>query len=120
MTSSDATAALHARLDRMERVLAVLCLCWIAVVGWHVFTGVGEEDLGHHATPPMQERMKACEGEYAQRYQCKQDILINGDRSGLILVLERLSVTFGLPGVAWSVWLMLRRRTERLAGENSR
>lgn len=98
----------------MGKVLGVLCCAWIAVVGTALMDELRPDDLEHHRAPVVQERVKACEGEFARRYACTDAILLAGGRSGAGAVLLRLGLTLMLPSIAWTMWKAVTERADRL------
>ncbi len=105
---------LRRRLDRLGRLLSGLCMAWIAAVGLDLTLQLTPDDLEHHRAPTIQDRVHQCEGDYADRYNCTEAVLLDGQRGGAEAVLLRLVVTMALPAVAWGVWSVVMRRTRRL------
>ena len=101
--------------DRRKRwigwVLAIGCLTWIGVSSWKLLAEVPADSLfENHTMPAMQERMSKCEGTFQQRYDCKQQIMLAGERGGMERVLDRLLFTAGPPALLWIAWSAIRRR----------
>ncbi len=91
-------------------VLGLSCLVWIAVSGWKLLAEVPATVLfENHTMPVVQERMSKCEGTFQQRYDCKQAILLAGERGGMERVLDRLLFTTAPPALLWIAWSALRR-----------
>jgi hypothetical protein len=105
---------LSRRLHLMGKVLGVLCCAWIAIVGSALLRDIGPENLEHHRAPAVQEKVKACEGEYARRYACTDAILLSGERNGASQVLLRLGLTLMLPTIAWTMWNAVMEKADRL------
>lgn len=106
---------LSRRLHLMGKALGVLCCTWIAVVGTALLGELRPDDLEHHRAPMVQERVRACEGEFARRYACTDAILLSGERNGAGAVLLRLAVTLMLPTIAWTMWKAVVDKAERLS-----
>lgn len=106
--------ALSHRLHIMGNVLGFLCCAWIAVVGTTLLAEINAENIGNHRSPAMMERMKECEGSFAQRFACTDDVLLRGERGGATEVFLRLLATLMLPSVAWSMWRVVMDKTDRL------
>ena len=102
------------RLHIMGNVLGFLCCAWIAVVGSTLLAEINADSMGNHRSPAVVERMKDCDGPFAQRYACTDDILLRGERGGATEVFLRLLATLMLPGVAWSMWRAVMDKTDRL------
>lgn len=105
---------LRSRLHVMGQVLTVLCLTWIGVVGLTLLQEVDTDTLGHHRTPAMREKLKQCEGPFAQRFACSEPLLLSGERGGAFEIVLRLSATLILPGTAWTMWRAVLRRADNL------
>lgn len=102
------------RLHMMGNVLGFLCCAWIAVVGSTLMAEINSDRIGHHRSPAMIEQMKECDGAFAQRFACTDDILLRGERGGASEVFLRLLATLMLPGVAWTIWRAVMEKTDRL------
>lgn len=105
---------LYHRLHLMGQLLTVLCLTWIGVVGVTLLSEVTTDTLGHHRSPAMREKLKQCEGSFAQRFACSEPLLLQGERGGAFQIILRLSATLILPGTAWAMWRAVLRRTDSL------
>jgi hypothetical protein len=101
------------RRRRIGDVLVTLaCLVWLAASGWVFFSDVPEEIFDNHTSKAMQDRMKACEGSFQKRYECKQQLLLNGERWGFAVALNRILLMCAPPITAWVVWGAIKRRGE--------
>lgn len=103
-------SALQRRMDRCERLLCAWSLVWIVVVGLALVTQMTPEDMENHRSQTVQGEIHACQGDFDQRYQCTETILLAGERHGIVAVVERMVLTLLLPSVAWGVWWMVLRR----------
>ena len=106
--------ALQKRMVRYELVLCALTLAWVAVVGLTLISQMTAEDMANHRSQIIQERVHACGGDFAHRFDCTQDILLTGERTGIVEVVKRISLTLLLPSVAWSVWWAVLRRIRQI------
>ena len=106
---------LQDRLDRLGKVLAILCLIWVGTVCEQVLTDLTPSDIEHHRTPVIRERLQQCEGEFAERFDCTQAILLDGERTSMGTILLRLAAISTLPVIAWGTWIVTMRRCRELA-----
>ena len=106
---------LSRRLHMMGNLLAFLCCAWIGVVGVTLLRDVNADHLHNHRSPQTQRQLQECEGSFAQRFACTDDILLQGGRLGASEVALRLLGTLVLPTVAWSMWRAVLERTDRLS-----
>lgn len=107
-------ARMHRRLVVLGRLLSALCCLWIVVVGSVLVYDLTPDDLEHHRAPTMQERVKTCSGDYAQRFECANNALLDGQQDGAEELLKRLALTMMLPTIAWTMWRGVMRKAEYL------
>ena len=101
------------RRRRIGDILVTLvCLAWLGLSTWTFFGDMPEEIFDNHTGKAMQERMKACEGSFQKRYQCKQQLLLNGERWGFAVALDRVLLICAPPITFWIVWSALKRRQD--------
>ncbi|CAA7623010.1 conserved hypothetical protein [Magnetospirillum sp. SS-4] len=94
-------------------LVTMVCLAWLAASGWVFFSDVPDEIFDNHTSKAMQERMKACEGSFQKRYECKQQLLLTGERWGFAVALNRILLMCAPPITLWIVWSAIKRREER-------
>lgn len=104
-----ATLIRHMRL--LGHALAALCMAWVMVVGLSLLAEMTPAELHNHRSPEIRERIAQCTGEFAERFDCSEDILLSGERVDVGALALRLGVTGLLPGIAWGVWTLAMRRT---------
>jgi len=91
-------------------LVAVGCLIWLAVAGWMFVQQMPAEIFDNHTSKAMQDRMKTCEGSFQKRYDCKQAMLLDGERWGFAVAIDRILLGCAPPLTAWIVWAAIRRR----------
>jgi hypothetical protein len=94
-------------------LVALACVVWMGASGWMFFGEVPANMFENHSAPVVQERMRNCEGNFHQRFNCKQAILLNGERWGFAVMLDRLLLMMAPPVTAWIVWSALRGNSRR-------
>jgi hypothetical protein len=82
-------------------VITGVSLLWMSWAGWDQFGNLSEEDLENHSSSVVQERMKDCSGTFKQRYECKENIVIQSGRN-----------TFSAMLLAAAFHMMNRRRSD--------
>ena len=97
-------AVLQRRMRLLGTVLKLLCLAWIVTVAVMLTAEMTPEDLRNHRAASVQERVRNCPGEFAERFRCTQVILLSGERDSAVSVLDRLGISLILPAIAWTVW----------------
>ena len=105
---------LQHRMVRYQRTLLALTMAWVMLVGLGLLAQMTPEDMANHRSVFVQEQEQACSGEFNERFDCVQDILLAGQRTGLLEVMKRISLTLMLPAVAWGVWWMVLRRLRQI------
>lgn len=93
-------------------LVTVVCLSWLAVAGWIFFSDMPDEIFDNHNSKTMQDRMKACEGSFQKRFDCKQQLLLNGERWGFAVATNRILLMCAPPLAIWIVWSALKRRDD--------
>jgi hypothetical protein len=91
-------------------LVTVVSLIWIAWAGWDQFGNISDSDLEHHGSTAVQERMKDCSGTFKQRYECKENIVIQSGRNTFSAMLGRLSIVVVPPILLAAALHMLSRR----------
>ncbi len=95
-----------------DLLVALACCLWLGVSGWVFFRDMPEEIFDNHTSKTMQDRMKSCEGSFQKRYDCKQALLLSGERWGFAVAIDRLMLMCAPPLAGWIVWSVLRRRQD--------
>lgn len=106
--------ALQKRMAQYELLLCALTFAWVLVVGLSLISQMSAEDMANHRSQLIQEQVHACSGDFTHRFDCTQDILLAGQRTGILDVLKRICLTLLLPSVAWSVWWSVLRRIRQI------
>jgi hypothetical protein len=106
--------ALQRRMARIEFVLCALTLAWVVVVGLTLLSQMTPEDMANHRSQVIHQQILSCGGDFAHRYDCTQQILLSGERQGILDVAKRIALTLLLPAVAWAVWWSVLRRIRQI------
>ena len=102
------------RMMRYQRTLLALTFAWIVLVGAGLVAQMSPEEMANHRSQIIQEQIHACSGDFPERFDCAQSILLAGQRDGIWEVMKRISLTFLLPSVAWGVWWAVLRRIRQI------
>ncbi len=92
---------------------------WILLVGMLMYLTLPEGAIEHHNSSLVKEKMDAqCNGEFRDKYDCKESIIIQSGRETFWLLSFRFLVVI-LPPLAGTFWLSsyLRRHPVALAAE---
>jgi hypothetical protein len=107
-----ATLIRHMRL--LGHALTVLCVAWVAVVSLALLFELRPNQLHNHRSPEVKEQIAQCSGEFSERYDCSEEILLSGERIDVVSLALRVAVASVLPGIAWAVWTAAMRRTRQM------
>ena len=106
--------AVQRRLRYYQHMLVILSFVWVALVGFNLLSQMTAEDMANHRSQIIQERVHACSGDFNERFDCTQNILLAGQRTGAWEFLKRISLTLLLPSVAWAVWWIVLKRIRQM------
>ncbi len=94
-------------------MVTVVSLAWMAWAGWDQFGNISENDVENHSSSAVQERMRDCSGTFKQRYECKENIVIQSGRSTFSALLGRLAIVVVPPIIlATALHMATRRRSD--------
>ena len=92
-------------------VVTLVCLVWLGGSGWMFFHDMPTAEIfDNHNSKAMQDRMRTCEGSFQRRFECKQQMLLAGERWGFAVALDRILLMCAPPLAAWIVWSAMKRR----------
>jgi hypothetical protein len=100
------------RRRRLGDVLVTLACClWLGLSTWMLFVNDTPAAIfDNHNAKAMQERMKACEGSFQKRFDCKQQLLLHGERWGFAVAFDRVLLICAPAITVWLVWGAIKRR----------
>lgn len=114
MQNADPFASLIRHMRLLGHALTVLCLAWVAVVSLALLFDLKPNQMHNHRSPEVKAEIAQCTGEFAERYNCSEDILLSGERIDVASLALRVAVTMLMPGIAWAVWTAAMRRTRQM------
>lgn len=79
-------------------------LLWIVLSGWLMVATLPENAVENHGSSTIKDRMSDCTGNFRDRYECKEQIIIKGGRETFAIVLGRFLLVL-VPPILASVWL---------------
>jgi hypothetical protein len=92
--------------------LMTVSLAWMAWMGWAQFADLPEGTVENHSSSTVQERLRDCSGTFKQRYECKNNIVIQTDRSSFFNMLGRIAIVVVPPMLLAGGLHLLRRRSD--------
>jgi hypothetical protein len=96
-------------------VSTMMCGGWIGVTVYTEILTLDPDQYGSHA-PEVEQAMKACAGNFAERYKCKESLIITKNQHSFMVWVGKVVYIFGPPaGMAGLVALanMVRRSSNR-------
>lgn len=92
-------------------LVSLVCLVWLGVSSWLLLVNNTPQAIfDNHNSKSMQERMKACEGSFQKRFDCKQNLLLDGERWGFAVAFDRVLLICAPAVTIWLVWGAVKRR----------
>ena len=104
LTENNPFAVLQRKMRRLGNLLKLLCLAWIVCVSVLLNAQMTPEELQNHRAASVQEQIRDCPGEFTQRFQCTQALLLSGERGSAVAAATRVGISLILPSIAWTVW----------------
>jgi hypothetical protein len=76
-----------------KTVLTLVAVLWMAVVGWVQFKDISQDDTPSQGSTVLQQRMKdECYGNFKQRYQCKDAIVVKSGQEFFFEMTKRMLI----------------------------
>ncbi|CAA7621958.1 hypothetical protein [Magnetospirillum sp. UT-4] len=94
-----------AQRSTLVSLVTAACLAWMAGIGWLMWTTLPESAVAHHSSSSVKDRMEAeCQGTFKQRYQCKEEIIVESGRDTFWNLSSRFLLVI-VPPIIATVWL---------------
>lgn len=93
-----------------KSVLTAVCLGWMAWATWDQFANLPAGTVENHSSEAVKERLRDCSGTFKQRYDCKNQVVIDTDRTSFFNVLGRIAIIVVPPLLLAGGLHMLRKR----------
>ncbi|KAF0114298.1 MAG: hypothetical protein FD149_1886 [Rhodospirillaceae bacterium] len=100
----------------MIGAVLVLCFGWMAGVGWSQFGNMSEDRLLTHRSETVKQQMTDCTGSFKERYDCKEEIVLEGKHTTLLNMMVPFVIVFGPPlalGIAFRFFVASPRFSSR-------
>jgi hypothetical protein len=93
-------------------MLTIVSLAWMGWAAWDQFGHLSEADVENHSSTAVQERMRDCAGTFKQRYECKENIVIQSGRDTFAAMAGRIAIVILPPILLVTGLHMLNRRRQ--------
>jgi len=80
------------RLSLRKTGLYTVCGLWMAWALWSQFLSIPTGEVENHSSLSVKERMSDCAGTFQQRYDCKNNIVIETDRTTFLNMVGRIII----------------------------
>lgn len=94
------------RAERKRLKLAVTGggMLWIVLVGWIMWATLPEGAVATHSSDSLKDRMSLCGGTFQDRFDCKEQLIIQSGRDAFYMLSLRFLLVI-LPPMAATFWL---------------
>lgn len=99
-------------------MVTTVSLVWMAWAGWNQLVDLPEGTVENHSSDVVKERLRDCSGTFKQRYECKNQVVIDTDRSSFFNMLGRISIVVVPPMILAAGVHLLRRRSDDSPDDN--
>jgi hypothetical protein len=93
-------------------MVTTVSLVWMAWAGWNQFANLPEGAVENHSSEAVKERLRDCSGTFKQRYECKNAVVIDTDRTSFFNMLGRIAIVVVPPMLLAAGVHMMRRRSD--------
>ncbi|MBC7907174.1 MAG: hypothetical protein H7Y60_10565 [Rhodospirillaceae bacterium] len=109
----------RAQRSRLKWAVTASSLLWMVLVGWLMVTTLPQSAVENHGSAVIKDRMSDCTGSYRDRYDCKEQIIIESGRDTFFILGGRFLLVV-LPPLLMTGWLSsyLRKHPVQLASHH--
>lgn len=94
----------RAERNRLKWMVSAGAMLWLVLVGWLMAATLPEGAVENHSSASVQARMSDCAGNFRERYQCKEDIIVKSGQITFFQVSTRFLFVIVPPMLA-TFWL---------------
>lgn len=94
----------RAQRTRLKWAVTVSSLLWMVLIGWLMVTTLPQSAVENHGSSAVKDRMSDCAGSFRDRYDCKEQIIIESGRDTFAIVFGRFLLVF-LPPLLITGWM---------------
>lgn len=77
---------------------------WLLLVGWLMLATLPQGAVENHGSDQTKDRMSLCAGSFRERYECKEQIIIESGRETFYVLALRFLLVI-VPPLAGTLWL---------------
>lgn len=94
----------RAERNRLKTITTVGSVVWMLLVGLLMWATLPENAVETHGSDLMKDRMSLCSGSFRDRYDCKEQIIIESGREAFYTLSLRFLLVV-VPPLAATLWL---------------
>lgn len=107
----------RAQRTRLKWAASAGSLLWILVMGWLMVATLPQSAVENHGSETVKNRMSDCAGTYRDRYDCKEQIIIESGRDTFFILAGRFLLVI-LPPLLITGWLSAHLRKHPVQAES--
>ncbi|MGE5517610.1 MAG: hypothetical protein ACM31D_17535 [Bacteroidota bacterium] len=79
-------------------------MLWMLLVGWLMWVTLPEDAVTTHSSDQLKDRMSLCNGSFRDRYDCKEQLIIESGREAFYILSLRFLLVI-VPPMVGTFWL---------------
>jgi hypothetical protein len=107
----------RAQRSRLKWAVTAGSLLWMVFMGWLMVATLPQSAVVNHSSSVVKDRMSDCAGSYQDRYDCKEQIIIESGRDTFFILTGRFLLVI-LPPLLATGWLSSHLRKHPPQPEN--
>lgn len=94
----------RAERNRLKWMVSGGGVVWMLLVGWLMWATLPEGAVATHASDSLKDRMSLCSGSFRDRYDCKEQLIIDSGREAFYILSLRFLLVI-VPPMLGTFWL---------------
>ena len=94
----------RAERNRLKMMVTGGGVLWMLLVGWLMWATLPDGAVATHASDSLKDRMALCSGTFRDRYDCKEQLIIESGRDAFYMLSLRFLLVI-VPPIAGTLWL---------------
>ncbi len=94
----------RAERNRLKVRVTAASIVWMLLAGWLMWVTLPEGAVETHASDPLKDRMSLCSGSFRDRYDCKEQLIIQSGRDAFYTLSLRFLLVI-VPPMIGTLWL---------------
>lgn len=90
--------------SRLKQIFTITSLIWMATTAWLMFGHLDKDDMGNLNSSALRDRMAECQGNFRERYDCKEALIVKSGRQSFNDLFLRFLLVI-VPPLAANIWL---------------